>query len=189
MLSAILFELIAFLIALVGVLLTARGHIAGWLFGILGSAMYIPVFFETRLYAESSLQSFYVLMGIYGWWQWLRMGKKSEERPVQQIGKTAIIVLSLLLLVGTGVLGFCLDEYSNTDVPYFDACMGVAGLLITWMMARKYIENWYCWMLVDIVNSGLFIYKHLVLTAFLYIAMALLALYGAKRWKKELHSA
>lgn len=188
MLSAILFELIAFLIAFVGVLLTARGHIAGWFFGIIGSAMYVPVFFETRLYAESTLQFVYVLMGIYGWWQWLRMGTQADKRPVQQIGKKAVVLLSLFLLFGTALLGFCLDEYSNTDVPYFDACMGVSGLLITWMMARKYIENWYCWILVDIVNSGLFIYKHLVLTAFLYIAMALLALYGAKRWKKELHT-
>jgi nicotinamide mononucleotide transporter len=70
-------------------------------------------------------------------------------------------------------------------VPYFDACMGISGLLITWMMARKYIENWICWVIVDLANAGLFLYKSLYLTAILYLFMAFVALYGLKTWRKE----
>lgn len=186
MLSAVLFELIAFSFAIVGVFLTARGHVAGWILGIIGSALYIPVFFEGKLYAESALQLFYVLMGIYGWWHWLRTANGTNTLQVLSIGRITLLILSILLVIGSGFLGFCLDRFSNTDVPYFDATMGISGLLITWMMARKYIENWICWVIVDLANAGLFIYKSLYLTAFLYIIMAVIALYGLKTWRKEL---
>lgn len=186
MLGAQLFELSAFLLALLGVILTARGHIAGWAFGILGSALYVPVFFQSRLYAETALQITYVLIGFFGWWNWNRLGKKASNRPVRNIPLNTAFALSILFLLASYLLGLTLVNYSNTDVPFFDASMGVAGLIITWMMARKFIENWYCWVLVDLANSGLFIYKTLHLTALLYIIMAALAVYGAFRWKKDL---
>ena len=189
MTPAILFELFAFLLALLGVLLTARGHVAGWVFGILGSALYVPVFFESRLYAETGLQLFYILLGIYGWWHWLRLGNNAGSRPVHHIPLQTAILLSILFVLGSGVLGLLLSHFSNTDVPYLDATMGVSGLLITWMMARKFIENWWCWVFIDCINSGLFIYKSLHLTAFLYLVMAALAVYGGIRWKKDLVSS
>jgi nicotinamide mononucleotide transporter len=125
-------------------------------------------------------------MGIYGWWNWLRMADGTNTIQVLSIGRITQLILFILLITGSGFLGFCLERFSNTDVPYFDATMGISGLLITWMMARKYIENWICWVIVDLANAGLFIYKSLYLTAFLYIIMAAIALYGLKTWKKEL---
>ena len=186
MLSAVLFELIAFLIAIAGVFLTARGHIAGWILGIIGSAFYVPVFFLSRLYAETGLQLFYMVMGAFGYYNWLRLGKKEESKTISNITLKQSISLIVLFIIGSFTLAKILQNLSNTDVPYFDACMGISGLLITWMMARKYIENWICWVIVDLANAGLFIYKSLYLTAILYIIMAVIALYGLKTWRKDL---
>ena len=185
MLSAVLFELIAFLIAIAGVFLTARGHIAGWILGIIGSAFYVPVFFLSRLYAETGLQLFYMVMGAFGYYNWIRMGKMEETKTISNITLKQSISLIVLFIIGSFTLAKILQNFSNTDVPYFDACMGISGLLITWMMARKYIENWICWVIVDLVNAGLFLYKSLFLTAILYLFMAFVAWYGLKTWRKE----
>jgi nicotinamide mononucleotide transporter len=186
MLSAVLFELIAFSFAIAGVLLTARSHVAGWILGIIGAAFYVPVFYLSRLYAETGLQLFYMVMGAFGFYNWIRLGKMEESKTISNITLKQIISLIVLFIIGSFTLAKILQNFSNTDVPYFDACMGISGLLITWMMARKYIENWICWVIVDLANAGLFIYKSLYLTAFLYIIMAVIALYGLKTWRKEL---
>ncbi len=186
MLSAVLFELIAFSFAIAGVFLTARSHVAGWILGIIGAAFYVPVFYLSRLYAETGLQLFYMVMGAFGFYNWIRLGKMEESKTISNITLKQIISLIVLFIIGSFTLAKILQNFSNTDVPYFDACMGISGLLITWMMARKYIENWICWVIVDLANAGLFIYKSLYLTAFLYIIMAVIALYGLKTWRKEL---
>jgi nicotinamide mononucleotide transporter len=184
-LNSILFELIASSITLTGVILTAKESSWGWIFGIIGAALYVPVFFLSRLYAETGLQLFYIAMGVYGLYNWIRLGKKEVSKTITNTSSIQAISLIILFIIGSFILAKILQNLSNTDVPYFDACMGISGLLITWMMARKYIENWICWVIVDLANAGLFLYKSLYLTAILYLFMAVVALYGLKTWRKE----
>jgi nicotinamide mononucleotide transporter len=184
-LNSVYFELIAFSITLTGVILTAKESSWGWIFGIVGAAFYVPVFYLSRLYAETGLQLFYMVMGAFGYYNWIRLGKKEESKTISNISSKQAILLIILFVVGSFILAKILQNLSNTDVPYFDACMGISGLLITWMMARKYIENWICWVIVDLANAGLFLYKSLYLTAILYLFMAFVALYGLKTWRKE----
>lgn len=183
--SSLIFELIAFLFTLIGVYLSARNQATGWIFGIIGSVLYVPVFFGEMLYAEAALQIFYVCVGFYGMWNWLRIEKAYTRYSILKIRKKEVCILLVLMVLGSFLLGFILKSCSNTDVPYFDASMGISGLLITWMMAKKLIENWVCWVVVDVVNAGLFIYKSLYLTAILYFFMAIVALYGLKTWRRE----
>ena len=185
MLNFVLFELLASCITLTGVILTAKESSLGWIFGIIGAAFYVPVFYISRLYAETGLQLFYIAMGVYGLYNWMLLGKKEESKTISNISSKPVISLIILFIIGSFILAIILQNLSNTDVPYFDACMGISGLLITWMMARKYIENWICWVIVDLVNAGLFLYKSLFLTAILYLFMAFVAWYGLKTWRKE----
>jgi nicotinamide mononucleotide transporter len=179
------YELIASVIALLGVFLTSRGHIAGWIFGVIASATYIPLFFSNELYAESALQLVYVVMGIYGFYAWKQLGKNKDERPILNIKKYQFIFLLSIYLLMTYLLGLLLNKYTDTDVPFADASMGAGGLLITWMMAQKYIEHWICWIVIDIANAGLFVYKELYITAFVYVIFAIMAVYGFFVWKKQ----
>jgi len=185
-LNSVLFELLASCITLTGVILTAKESSLGWIFGIIGAAFYVPVFFLSRLYAETGLQLFYIGMGVYGLYNWIRLGKLDVSKTISNISSKQAISLVVLFIIGSFILAKILENFSNTDVPYFDACMGISGLIITWMMARKYIEHWICWVIVDLTNAGLFLYKSLNLTAILYLFMAIVAWYGLKTWRKEL---
>jgi len=180
------FELIAAAITLAGVLCTALGSIAGWPLGVVGAALYVLIFFETKLYAETVLQAFYIVMGFYGWWTWRKTGHSRPERPVTRM-PVNIQIFSILLTAAGGIItGLLMDQYSDTDVPYLDALLGFSGLVITGQMAKKYLENWIWWIVVDLAASVLFYYKGLTATAVLYLFLASLAAMGFIKWKKEL---
>jgi nicotinamide mononucleotide transporter len=179
-------EIIAAITALAGVLLTAFGKTMGWPLGIIGALFYVFIFFGTQLYAEAVLQAFYVIMGFYGWLQW----KKTTSKPgnLQVVSQTAkfIYISGLIIVAGALILGYLLDFYSDTNVPYLDATLGISGLVITWQMAKKQLECWIWWIVVDVLSSGVFYYKELYATALLYLVFAGLAGFGYISWKKQL---
>lgn len=181
-------ELAAAVITLAGVFFTARARIIGWVFGIAGSALYVLVCYNYQLYAETVLQLFYVVMGFYGWWKWMQKGDERIALSISRMPVRVAVFSALVILAGTLITGRLLDMYSDTDVPYPDAAMGMAGLVITWQMARKYLQNWLWWIVADVLNSFLFVYKTLYATAVLYIILAILAAYGYIKWKKELNA-
>jgi len=179
------FEALTSIVALMGVFLTSRGHIGGWIFGLIASAAYVQLFFSTKLFAEAGLQLVYVVMGVYGWLEWRRMGILKESRPILNIPYRQFVLLGILYPCMIFLLGYILSTFTDTDVAYADAAMGSGGLLITWMMAKRYIEHWICWIIIDIANAGLFVYKNLFLTAIVYCIFAIMAAYGWSVWKKQ----
>ncbi|MEZ5173627.1 MAG: nicotinamide mononucleotide transporter family protein [Bacteroidia bacterium] len=128
-------EWIAALIAFAGVYLNARGRIAGWPLGIIGAALYTWIFYQALLPAESTLQFLYVIMGIYGWWQWSVMGSRPDERPVIKMSLT-ILVISLIIWFSAAVtIGYFLSNYSLGNTPFIDATLATGGLVTTVLLA------------------------------------------------------
>jgi nicotinamide mononucleotide transporter len=171
-------------LTLAGVWLTTRKMKIGWLLGIAGAFIYAYICFSARLYAESGLQALYAILGIYGWMAWRKLPLAGALR-VYKI-PTHFFLVSIvawaLLMLSTGAL---LDHYADTDVPFTDASMTAAGLVLTWQMARRYMECWIGWVITDLLNSLVFVYKDLYPTAFLYLCLATLAWYGHQQWKKQ----
>lgn len=182
---ALLLELLAAAIALAGVLLTSLKRLAGWTLGVIGSCFYGWIFFDASLYAEALLQGFYALMGIYGWMKWNR--ERSEDlRKARHIGKAKAFQTLVWIVALTIPIGFFLDQYSDSPAPWIDAGLAAAGLLITLLMAERFVENWIAWVVVDLISAALYYDRNLMITAGLYVLFSLFAGYGYVRWRKEL---
>lgn len=176
-------EALAAVIGLLGVWFTIKQRPVGWFFGTLGSALYVLIFYNARFYAESMLQLFYVGMGLYGWLRW----RGDDHRPFRVLKLTPslwLAFLSLLALLSLSI-ATALMRFSNTDVPYMDAFLASGGLLITLLMARKYLENWVLWIIFDALSAAWYWHRDLHYTAVLYLAFAALAVQGHLQWNQQ----
>lgn len=181
-----LIELVGVLTGVVNVWLAARQNIWTWPVGLVSVCMYVLVFYDARLYADMGLNVFYFVTSLYGWYIWLYGGKNHTERKVGHVTRKELAVLLALGLVFTLGLGYFLDNYTNADLSYTDAGTTAVSLIGYWMMAKKQLENWIVWLVVDVVYVGVYTYKELYLTSFLYFVFLLLCIKGYRDWRKDL---
>jgi len=181
-------ELIGALLGLVFVLLEIKQHIFLWPIGIATSIFYIFVFFSARFYADMALQFYYVGVSIYGWVWWLRGSKHTNkpEIPVTHVPSRMIIPLALITFLLCIVMAFVLQTYTDSPVPVGDAFTTALSITATWMLARKYIEQWLVWIVVNGVSLGLYVYKELYPTSVLFFVYFILAFLGYYNWKRTL---
>jgi nicotinamide mononucleotide transporter len=176
-------ELISFALAVTTVLLNIRQNHWAWLFSIASSATYAIVFFDARLYGDSGLQLVFIAASVWGWWQWLRGAGETKLR-VTRLTRGGWI----RALAGWGLAFFALSwflkTYTNTDVPHADGFLTAGSLVGQLLLARKKVENWHVWLVVDVLYVGLYVYKDLHVTAVLYAVFVVLAARGLQSWSK-----
>lgn len=181
-------EVLGAILGILYIRFSIRQNIFTWPTGILTSALYIIVFFNSSLYASMMLQFYYVGISVYGWYYWLN-GKRDDNKsllPVQTANKKLWIKLAVIFAVLYVVILFILIRFSDSDVPYLDSLTTSLSIVATWMLAKKYIENWLIWIFADIVSVGLYIFKSLWPTVILFVVYAILAYFGYIEWKKDL---
>jgi nicotinamide mononucleotide transporter len=178
-------EIIAVITGLLYIFYTIREKNLLWLFGIISSALYVGIFFKSQIYAYALLYVYYVIIGFYGWYNW---GKQGTESTLK-IRKTPFRYL-LRFIVATVILVipiyFVLDKFTDSDMALADAVLSSGGIVATWMLTQKYLEQWILWIVIDLISCGAMIYKQLYPSAFLFLFYALLALIGYLKWKKEI---
>jgi nicotinamide mononucleotide transporter len=181
-------EIFGVITGLVSIYFQIRQKIWLWPVSIACSFFYVFVYFEARLYAEISLQIYYVIVSVYGWFYWVKgkRGKNSGEVNVTRLNWITGLVLGFLVLVLVAPVGYLLDRYSDTDVPYIDAVVTVISFAATWMLARKILENWLVWIFVDFLCIGVYIYKGLYPTSVFFAVLTILAFKGYSSWKKSM---
>jgi nicotinamide mononucleotide transporter len=183
-------ELLGAILGILYVVLSIRQNIFTWPTGLLTSLLYIVVFYKSALYAAMGLQVYYVFISIYGWYFWLK-GKNTDnnsQAQVQNIKKQLLFKVAAVTILIYGFILFVLINFSDSDVPFMDSLTTSLSIMATWMLARKYIEHWIIWIFVDIVSSGLYIYKNLWPTVVLFAVYTVMAVIGYFEWKKDLKS-
>jgi nicotinamide mononucleotide transporter len=180
------FELVAAAVSALDVWLATRRSMISWPVTILASLLYGEQFRESRLYSDMLLQGIFVLFAVYGWWHWAR-GVRAEgmvrvERPraVELLRDAALGVAASVLL------GWWMRGHTDASLPWLDAALTGASLVGTWWGARKYLANWWLWIVVDVIYVGEYLYKHLILTGGLYAVFVLLAMLGLRDWRRAL---
>lgn len=159
-----------------------------WPLGILTSFLYIFVFFNSKFYAGMALQLYYFIISIYGWYYWIKGGESSGGQKIQIITATLkdwsifVIVTSILSVL----IGYGLDNYTDSPLPYWDAFTTSGSIVATWMLARKFLENWLFWIVIDFISMGTYIYKDLYPTVLLFFVYTSMAGIGYINWKKDL---
>ena len=160
-----------------------------WPISLVNVLLYIVVYYNSRLYAEVSLQFYYLVVSIYGWYYWSKAdsvtGKKS--RPVSVCSVSLLVYLGIIFLGSFAGMAFLLKQYTNTDVPYVDAFITSLSFIATWLLAKKKIENWIVWIGADAVSVGVYFYKELYATIVLFSVLTILAFVGYYQWKKDLN--
>ena len=178
-------EVVAFVLAILMVVLNMRVNPLAWPLAIISSLLYFALFWNSRLYGDASLQVFFALVALWGWWQWLR-GTEADGTAlhVRSLGTGGRWWLLAALALGWPATGLFLKTYTDTDVPWWDAFPTAASVIGQWLLGRKYIENWAAWVVVNVVSVGLFAYKGLWLTTLLYSLFIAMSFMGWRAWAR-----
>lgn len=179
-------EAVASLMALAMVGFNLRVNPLGWPLAIASSALYALLFARSRLYGEAALQLVFIALSAWGWGQWLRgrdgAGQALQVRQLKVSGRWQLLGVTALLWVAIGGL---LDAWTDSDVPYGDALPTAGSLVGQWLLARKWVDNWPCWLAVNLVSMALFAHKGLWLTVGLYGVFAVLSCVGWVAWSRR----
>lgn len=178
-------EIVGAMLSLIYLYLSIKQRVSLWFFGIISSLFYIVVFFQTKFYADMSLQFYYVVISIYGWINW-KNGITGNELPTNQTSKKLILISIIITIVIYFIYYLVLAKFTDSTIPKSDALIGALSIVATWMLARKFIENWLVWIAADALCVGLYIYKGLIPTAILYVIFTVMAWVGYQQWKKSM---
>lgn len=179
-------ELLAFALSLIMVLCNMREIHWGWPLAMASSALYGALFWHSRLYGEAALQVFFIVMAVWGWWQWLRGGAQSRPLRVARLGREAAFKTLAACALLWPLTGLFLLTFTDTDVPWWDGFTTGLSLVGQALLGRKWIENWLVWLAVNVVSVGLFAWKGLWLTVLLYALFVVLSVAGYRAWQRNL---
>lgn len=180
-------EACAFILSLAMVGFNLRVNPMGWPLAIVSSLLYGVLFARSGLYGEGSLQLVFVVLAVWGWWQWLRGTDQQDHAPLRVRGLSASGKLGAVTATLTlwPAIGWLLDHITDSTVPYWDALPTAGSLVGQWLLGRKWVENWPCWLAVNLLSMALFAHKELWLTVVLYGIFAALSAVGWQQWKRR----
>ena len=183
-------EIIGTLVGLVYLWLEYKASIYLWIASIIMPAIYIFVFYEAGLYADVGINIYYLGAAVYGWMVWKYGGKSKEadELPITRMPIRNWLKASVVFLVINFLIGWILVNFTDSNVPWWNAFTTALSVIAMWMLARKYLEQWLVWILADVVSVGLYIYKEIYPTAGLYALFAIIVVFGWLNWKKMMKS-
>ena len=173
-------EALAVILAIAYLVLAIRENRFCWPAGIGSSLLYLSVFYDAGLYMQSALQLFYVAMGGYGWWAWRPASAEPPAVHRWPLRWHAAAISSIAALSASS--GWLLAHYTAAASPYVDSFVTWSAVLTTWMVARKLLENWLYWFVIDAVTLVLALRSGLHLTAALFTLYLVLVVVGWRAW-------
>ena len=179
-------ELLAVALAVAYLMLAIRQNIWCWAAAAVSTLIYLFIMYEARLYMESALQVFYLGMAAYGWYQWRHGGANHGELEVstwpwkQHLAAIAVV---FVLVFASGEL---LTRFSDAALPFADAFTTWAAVVATFMVARKILENWIYWFVIDAVSVYLYLSRELYFTAALFVAYLVMIVFGYRSWRRSM---
>jgi nicotinamide mononucleotide transporter len=189
----LIIEITGALFALLYLWLEIRQRAALWVVGIISSAFYVVIFYQGKFYADMALNGYYILAGIYGLWLW-RRGNARRRQPqdattvitVSRTTPTQAVVLAGIAATLAVVFTRVLQQFTDSPVPFGDALTTALSIVAMWMLAHKLIEQWFVWLAVNLISTGLYLWRGLEPTAILYFIYSIASVIGYFQWKKNL---
>lgn len=179
-------EACAVVLAIAYLLLAVRESILCWYCAFASTAIFIFLFWNVSLLMESALNVYYLLMAVYGWYQWKYGGKDQHGVQIQLLGFKKNIIAILMIAVLTLVSGWLLAGNTGAAWPYVDSFTTWGSVLTTIMVAKKILDNWLYWLVIDSVSIFLYIDRELYLTALLFMVYIIIVIFGFWRWHLQM---
>lgn len=185
-------EAAAVILAIAYLLLAVRENILCWLFAFISTAIYTVLFWDVSLLMDSALNVYYMAMAIYGWYQWSHGGTNGDEKSHtlairSMSGQQHFLVITTIAILSL-LSGYLLAEHSTAAWPYVDSFTTWASVITTYLVTRKYLQNWLYWIVIDMVSVPLYIDRGLNLTALLFIVYTVVAVIGYFSWRDHLRN-
>ena len=185
--NPILMEITAVVFAIIYLLLAVKQDVRCWYAAIFSSFLYFFIMMSANLYMEAYLQIFYIFMAIYGWFQWNKISENKSKFIVRTWSiKQHLIVISSVISLAY-ISGSLLNIYTEAALPFIDALTTWGAIIATYMVAKKLLENWIYWFVIDSISVLLFMSRGLYLTSVLFFVYLIIIYYGYKSWTKIKH--
>ena len=175
-------EAAAVVLGIAYLLLAMRESLWCWYAAFASTAIFLVLFWQVSLLMESALQVYYLGMAVYGWWQWQHGTGPDNELLISRWSLRQHLLAVSAVLLASLLSGTLLQVYSEAALPFLDSFTTWGSVLTTWMVARKILENWLYWLVIDAVSIYLYLDRELYLTALLFAAYVVIVLFGFRRW-------
>jgi nicotinamide mononucleotide transporter len=180
-------EAVAVVFGFAYVVFVIRQSVWCWPAGLASASLYVLVFFHVRLYGQVALQGVYIVLMVYGWYEWLHGGEgggrlRVSRTPLRWRGVLAVVGVALTL-----AFGLLLKKETDAVLPFWDAGTVSFSLVAQLMTTRKWIESWLVWIGVNVVYVGLYVSQRLYPTSALFGAFLVLAVVGLIQWRRSLY--
>lgn len=180
-------ELLAVISSLLYTVLAAKEKISCWFFGLIGSVLYVYLCLNAKLYQDAGISFYYAVMAIYGWLTW--KGLLTRKRDKLSVRAMPLHVLAPLLLMAALLSlasGLLFARYTDASLPYMDAAVTMFAFLATWMQARKLVQNWLIFAVVDFVSIFMYGMKGMYFTSLLFIIYTIISLIAWRKWSQQI---
>ena len=180
-------DIITTILGLIYIWLEYRAHIALWVIGIIMPALDIILYWQHGLFGDAGMACYYTLAALYGLyvWKFVKTRKKKEPLPIVYMPRRQYLPTTACFFIAWGVIYYVLITWTDSTVPVLDSLTNALSFVGMWALARKYLEQWLFWMVVDIVCTILYIQKGIPFKACLYGLYVIIAIAGYQKWKKE----
>ena len=178
-------DILTTILGLIYIWLEYRAHIALWVIGIVMPALDIYLYWSHGLYGDAGMACYYTLAACYGLyiWKFKKTRKKKESLPIIFMPRDQYLPSLLFFLISWGLIYYILITWTNSTVPFLDSFTNAMSFVGLWALARKYVEQWIFWIIVDVVCTFLYIQKGIPFKAMLYGLYVIIAVAGYQKWK------
>ena len=167
--------------------LMVKQRTATWPVGIVNSASWLALFWVSKIYLNSLLQIVYIVLGVYGWWYWVRERRaRADDLPVRRVTRVELATLAVVAAASTAILTWVTANQTDSVVPFWDASTVVVSILATYLQAKKVYESWFLWLSVDVVYLVLYSTQDLYLTALTQVVFGALCIQGLREWQASM---
>ncbi len=178
-------ELFAAIFGIISIYFVIKEKVIAFPIGIISVAIYVYIFFDVKLYADMFLQIMFIIFQFYSWYKWLYGGENKSKEKISKCSQKTNLVLIASTIITTFIFNFILQKYTDASIPLVDSLQTSMSLSAQYMTAKKYIENWFWWCVINIISIGMYVYKELYFTSVLFFVYLILAILGYVSWKKK----
>jgi nicotinamide mononucleotide transporter len=157
-----------------------------WPIGIANALLFLIVYANARIYGAAGLQAVYVVVSIYGWYEWRHGGAGHGRLAVSRTPARWAVALGVLGMAASVALGLVLKHRTDDALPFPDAAVTVFSLVAQWMATRKWLENWLVWMVLNVCNVAICVSQGLYPMSALYAFFLVLAVFGFREWGRSM---
>ena len=181
----LIIEIIAVISAILYLLLAAKEDIKCWYAAIISSLLYFFIMYDAGLIMEAYLQVFYIIMALYGLLQWTKLIQINSNNTIRTWSNIQHFITISSVIILAIITGFILTKYTNAAMPFLDAFTSWGAIVTTYMVAKKILENWIYWFVIDAISIYLFLSRGLYLTSILFFVYLIIICFGYIAWRKR----